>query len=367
MPTVIAADNLTIRYDSTRWYLYNGQGESEPPAVSAAPSGMTYTPAFAASRRLPESGFLSTDQVMLVALGYAEEDSAWHLGVMLTPEAALGRGSRWCGLARWKPEAAAEAEPTARALAALWEKPFKLIPPSSPAAPPLPIAEPEPQPSAPELTLMPLPIRADDWEFRATEGAYILRHSPEWRRGLLMRMIFFALLSPLFAVLSIGALTTPFAPVSPEWLPFAGLGIAVLLAGLSIWQLTALRHETSVVIDLRNQLVRLTNRRGTRTRLQFPYESAEYVLISHIVNRRKPAQQATGVQKVWLEVWLHVYAGRRGFILLAYLNDVEGRAAEGVSFTERRPLHFGELESPAHHIGGWIGRELDVPVYVEER
>ncbi len=366
MPTVTAADNSTIHYDSARWYLYNGRGESELPAVSAAPGGMAYTPAFAASRRLPESGFLPVDQIMLVALGYAAEDSAWHLGVMLTPEAALGRGSRWCGLARWQAETAAEAEPTARALAELWNKPFKLIPPSAPAAPALP-ATPEPTPSAPELPLMPLPILVERWEFSQTENAYLLRRGADWRRGLWMRTLFFAILAPLFAVLSIGALTTPFAPVSPEWLPFVGLGIAVLLAGLVIWQVNALRHETCVLIDLRSQLVRLTNSRGTRTRAQFPYESAEYVLISHVVNRRKPAQESPGVQRVWLELWLHIYAGRRGFVLLAHMNEVEGRAAENVSFAQRRPLHFGELDSPAHHIGGWIGRELDVPVYVEER
>jgi hypothetical protein len=367
MPTVTAADNLTIRYDSARWYLYNGRGEAELPAVSAAPSGMAYTPAFAASRRLSESGFLPAEQIMLVALGYATEDSAWHLGIMLTPEAAAGRGSRWCGLARWQPDMAAEAEPTARALAALWDKPFKLIPPSASTAPALPTAAPEPTPSAPELPLMPLPIRASDWEFKATENAYLLRRSAEWRRGLLVRMIFFALLAPLFAILSIGALTTPFAPVSPEWLPFLGLGISVLLVGLALWQLSAIRRETYVLIDLRNQLVRLTNRRGTHTRMQFPYESAEYVLISHVVNRRKPMHESPHRQRVWLEVWLHIYAGRRGFVPLAHIDEVEGRITEEISFTEKRPLHLGELDSPAHHIGGWIGRELDIPVYVEER
>jgi len=366
MPTVTAADDLTIQYDSARWYLYNGRGESELPVVSAAPGGMAYTPAFATARRLPESGFLSAEQIVLVALGYAAEDSAWHLGVMLTPEAALGRGSRWCGLARWHSEAAAAAEPTARALAALWEKPFKLIPPSAPAAPALPSAEPS-EPSAPDLPPMPLPILAGDWLLDKREGAYILRHSKDWRRGLLIRMLFFSLLAPLFAILSIGALSTPFAPVSPEWLPYVGLGIAALLAGLVFWQWRAIRHETCVVIDLRNQLVRLTNRSGSRVRLQFPYESAEYVLISHVVNRRKPADETPRVQKVGLEVWLHIYAGRRGFILLAHMSDVEGRAAEGVAFHQKRPLHFGELDSPAHHIGGWIARELDVPAYVEER
>jgi hypothetical protein len=366
MPTVTAADDLTIRYDSARWYLYNGRSESEPPVISAAPGGMAYTPAFATARRLPESGFLAVDQIALVALGYAAEDSAWHLGVLLTPEAALGRGSRWCGLARWQADAVAAAEPTARALAALWEKPFKLIPPSESAALALPSAEP-PEPSAPDLPLMPLPIHAGDWLFEAREGAYILRHSKDWQRGLLVRMLFFSLLAPLFVVLSIGALSTPFAPVSPEWLPYAGLGIAALLAGLVFWQWRAIRQEICVAIDLRNQLVRLTNRSGSRVRLQFPYESAEYVLISHMVNRRKPADRTSRVQKVGLEVWLHVYAGRRGFILLAHMSDVEGRAAEGVALRQKRPLHFGELDSPAHHIGGWIARELDVPVYVEER
>ncbi|MBO9309434.1 MAG: hypothetical protein J7551_06585 [Chloroflexi bacterium] len=364
MLSVTAADDLTIRYDSARWYLYNGRGESGLPIVSAAPGGMTYTPAFATARRLPESGFLTTDQIALVALGYAAEDSAWHLGVLLTPEAALGRGSRWCGLARWRADAAAAAEPAARALAALWEKPFKLIPPES-AAPAPPSAAPEP--SAPDLLLAPLPIRASEWFFSAREGAYVLRRGKEWRRGLLARMLFFSLLAPLFAVLSIGALSTPFAPVSPAWLPYAGLGIAALLTGLVFWQWRALRQETCVVIDLRNQLVRLTNPSGSRVRFQFPYESAEYVLISHVVNRRKPADRASRLQKVWLEVWLHIYAGRRGFILLAHMSDVEGRAAEGVAFHQKRPLHLGELDSPAHHIGGWIARELDVPAYVEER
>jgi hypothetical protein len=368
MPTVLAADDLTIQYDSARWYLYNGRGESTPPSVSAAPSGMAYTPAFAASRRLPESGFLAAEQIALVALGYAAEDSAWHLGIMLTPEAALGRGSRWCGLARWQTELTAEAEPTARALAALWNKPFKLIPPSAPSAPALPTRpEPEPTPSAPEPPLMPLPIRADDWEFGERDGAYVLRRSADWQRGLLARMLFFALLAPLFAILSIGALNTPYARVSPEWLPFVGLGIAALLLALAVWQGLAIRRETHVLIDLRNQLVRLISRGSKRVRTQLPYESAEYVLISHVVNRRKPADDVAGAQKVGLEVWLHIYAGRRGFILLAHMDEVEGRMAAGADFRQKRLLHLGEIDSPAHHIGAWIGRELDVPVYVEER
>ncbi|MCE7948703.1 MAG: hypothetical protein DYG88_14870 [Chloroflexi bacterium CFX4] len=366
MPTVTAADNLTIQYDAARWYLYNGRGESEMPAASAAPGGMAYTPAFALSRRLPETGFLPVDQVMIVALGYAAEDSAWHLGVMLMPEAAASRGSRWCGLARWQADDAAAAEPTARALANLWEKPFKLIPPSTPDVQPLPTAEPEEDTLA-DLPLMPLPILADDWQLRETDTSYQLSRSPDWRRGLLLRAIFFSILAPLFALLSIGALTTPFARVSPEWLPLIGLGIAFLMAGLALWQFRAVRRERVVILDRRGQLVRLTTRDGRRVRMQFPYESADYVLISHVVSRRKPSEEDMATYKLWAEIWIHIYTVRRGFIELAHIHEVEGRALNALSFAEKRPLHFGELDSPAHHIGGWLAHELDVPAYVEER
>jgi hypothetical protein len=365
MPEVFASNNLSIQYDATRWYLYNG-GRETPPLVMAMPGGLTYTPAFAAARHLSDRGFLPTEDIVTVAVGFAAEDNHWHLGVLLTPAAAAERGARWCGLARWPGDQTLQAEQAGQALAALLERPYKLILPQPPDSA-LPPAAVEDEP--PPLPLMPLPIRSEGWVLAERPGELRLSQDGSALRGNLIRAVFLIALAPIFVILSIGALNSVYAPVSPEWLPYVGLAVAAILVILAGGQLLNVMKAPITILERNTKMLKQATRVGGRLLLQSPFEGIDYVLISHTVGgqRPKPDKDGTPVQPFWAEVWIHAYSPRRGFIELCHLADVEGRLRTDIDFSARRSLHFGEIDSPAHHIGGWLAQEMDCPVYVEAR
>lgn len=367
MPEVFASNNLTIQYDATRWYLYNG-GRETPPLVMAMPGGLSYTPAFAAARQLSDRGFLPTEDIVTVAVGFAAEDNHWHLGVLLTPAAAAERGGRWCGLARWPGDQTLHAEQAGQALAALIERPYKLILPqqTDPAPESAPPVEDEPPPPLP---LMPLPIQSEGWVLAEGPGELRLAQEGSALRGSLIRAVFLLALTPIFAILSIGALNSVYAAVSPEWLPYVGLVVAVILLALAGWQLLNVMKAPIATLERNTKMMKQVTRVGGRLLQQSPYEGIDYVLISHTIGGRRPKQDQDGtpVQPFWAEVWIHAYSSRRGFIELCHLADVEGRLRMDIDFSTRRSLYFGEIDSPAHHIGGWLAQEMDCPVYVEAR
>src|SRR3954467_12171725 len=100
MPQIFAANNLSIKIDNNSWSLHNGRADATQPIVAATPDGLSYQAAFASARRLPD-GHLPVLDIAMVVVGWAVEDSSWHLGVLVSPELAQTRGGRWCGLARW--------------------------------------------------------------------------------------------------------------------------------------------------------------------------------------------------------------------------------------------------------------------------
>src|SRR5258708_7136131 len=144
MPTIVASNNLTIQFENNVWSLQNGQGDSAPAIIQAQQNGISYRPAFATARHLPTEGRLTGDHITMVVVGWAIEDSSWHLGIMVTPEVAQSRGGRWCGLARWNHYDGESAKEAGRALANTLNKPFPLVPP--------PEARPDRQDSAAAAT-----------------------------------------------------------------------------------------------------------------------------------------------------------------------------------------------------------------------
>lgn len=361
MPEIVAANNLTIQFDDNRWRLLNGRGEEGTALVTAGQDGLAFTPNFASVRRLPSDGYLSTDQVQMVAVGWASEDATWHLGLLLASELAQQRGSRWCGLARW-PDAGGElAEQAGQALAELIQKPLRVVPP--PGQPPPPPAEIPP---------MPPPITLDEWHMVEGAGAsgLVIEHTSNWYQGLLMRAIFFSALTPLFFLLSLGALLSTYAPVNPPQLPLLGIAISAVLLLSAVNALLGLRRGPVTTLDPRARLLRQTGRTGKRVLVQSPYEGLQYVMVSHVINRRRTKTSTNSSGEIYsfgAEVWIHVYSPRRGFILVCHITDVEGRARADIEFTPSRPLHLYEIDSPAHHMALRIGQEIGIPVYAEER
>ena len=102
MDRISAAGNLTIEVKPESWRLIVNGNSQERVLVEVSPGEpIRYIPTFAAKRRLPDTGKLPIENIQRVVLGWSNEDESWHLGLLLTPELASARGSRWCEIARW--------------------------------------------------------------------------------------------------------------------------------------------------------------------------------------------------------------------------------------------------------------------------
>src|SRR5690606_22994099 len=121
--------------------------------------GLRYSKSFGTTRRLPESGFIESQEVQQVVLGWQQTDESWHLGLILQPELADVRGSRWCELVYWPdPDITVFqdlAQTTGQELAQLLGIPFYVIPPQ--------VVEK----TVPRRDLPPLPLNFGDWQMEA--------------------------------------------------------------------------------------------------------------------------------------------------------------------------------------------------------
>ncbi|HLY24726.1 MAG TPA: hypothetical protein VKQ72_00210 [Aggregatilineales bacterium] len=391
MPTIVASNNLTIQIENNTWSLHNGRGDSVPAIVQAQTDGISYRPSFATARHLPPEGRLAGNHITMVVVGWAVEDSSWHLGIMVTPEIAQSRGGRWCGLARWNHYDGESAEEAGRALATTLNKPFRLVPPpdaqsegqdaaavsatyaphtAPPEAPPSPTSLPEVEPVQP-VSLMPLPITMGDWTMDEDDSGLIWQRSHTWHRRQVVNGIFLVILTLAFAALSLGAQFSVFAPPQPDWLPLVGLILTVLMLILSVRQFFTLSRANTVLIDNQQRLVRVMRgyrsgggSRSARTLVQSPYEGLDYILVSHVLGRR---DSGNPYDRVSLEAWIHIFSPRRGFINVCYVNQADGRSLTGHSFEVRRPLDLHEINTPVHHSALYVAEMVGIPAYVEGR
>ncbi len=369
MQRFAAANNLTVTIDSGRWALVNGRAGNDEAVVEATADGLIYQPVFGTARRLPVDGLLPADQIAMVVVGWAAEDSSWHLGVLLRHKAAQARGGRWCGLARWPGSDGAQAEQAGAALADQLDVPFKLVPsqeeaaagPATPTAPS--VTAPAP---APAVALMTPPISVGEWILSEEYSGISWERTKSWRTDTLVRAAFFGFLTPVFGFLSIGALASPYAPVQPGWLPFVGLGITALMLFSAASHLRAYLGSSSTFIDTRVRIVR-QKMQGRRRVRQTPFESIQYVLVSHVVSRRATKTEMPGYQRIWAEAWIHVFSPRRGFILVCQTDGVEGKMRADIDFSVRRPLDLREIDTPAHHAALMMAREMNIPAFVDAR
>ncbi len=277
MNRISAAGNLTIDINTDYWRLIANGGGQEQILVEASPGQpLRYLPTFAQKRRLPESGVLAGGQIQRVVLGWSQQDEAWHLGLMLDAELTQARGSRWCEIARWPdPDATVFGEianQAGRSLAMAVQRPFNYLPPqpreaAAPAPPPLP----------------ELPLHFDQWTLQKT-GALEFVRDAGWVRARLLRMIWYGLLAIVYVALSLLTLQGKIALPKPEFLPYLGLAVAVLLVGAVVYTAQRLLSTPDRIhIDAARVV---SGRRGRRVRWQLQPADYQAVYVSQIIGKK---------------------------------------------------------------------------------
>lgn len=274
---ISAAGNLSIELNAERWRLIANEDGQIRPLMEAAPGQpLRYVDIFAAKRRLPPEGSLALDSIQRVVLGWSHEDESWHLGLLLGPEIAQKRGSRWCEIARWPDpdtnvfsDVAAQA---GRGLARAISRPFNMIEPSPQEAAP---------PAAPPA-LRELPLRLDLWSLEGQPELQLTR-SAGWVRGKLLRIVWYLLLIGVYIGLSVMTLQKIIALPKPEFLPYLGLATAVLLAILIVYTLYQLLSRPNAIVVENGGIVA---RRGGSERWRVNKQDIQSVYVSEIVNKK---------------------------------------------------------------------------------
>jgi hypothetical protein len=354
MPTITADRNLLIEFDEVRWHMRLPQLASDMLVIEATSGGIAYHAKFGAARRLPAAGVLLSEDVTDVLVGWSADDSAWHVGLLLSDSLSSGRNSRWVELASWPANQEADADAAGSALARVLSKPYRLI-----------TAEESAQ-SKRTASARSLPLTFGEWRVSEEFSGLQWSRTPQWRNDMLLRSLFFLALTPLFGVLSIGALTSPYARVQPEWLPLVGIALALIMLYSALMSLRAILRSPVTLIDTRLSIMR-QSRRGSQKMVQSPFEGLQYALISHTVSRRQAMPAVPDRDFAVFEVWVHLASTRRGFIEVCHSENVEGEIARGVTIDTRRPFDSAVIDSPAHYAALRTAQAIGVPVFVEAR
>ncbi|NLX11167.1 MAG: hypothetical protein GXY36_16085 [Chloroflexi bacterium] len=394
LETIRAAHDLTIELGPTTWRLYNGVQKPDQPGeaftlVDVRGDRIDCAPAFARARRLPNEGRLVPADIARVVVGWAPESRNWHLGLLLAARPDSGYRMRWCGLASWPSGHATEymtqAKLAGQSLARIIERPFRLVP--APAEPPNPLLDTQPMvdtlplPTPAEqaesrIALQGPPFEFEDWTLVAVPKGLVWQRYDRWVWAAGFRILVLLLLAILFAVLGLGARTSGLARVQPAWLPWLGLGVALLLAYLAARQLWTFVTLADVIIDTTRREVRRQNRMTGRVEWRVPFDAVAYVLLS-----QTPAQaqgqpdldaNMNETVRITQAVWLHVYDGQR-FWPLVELEQVEGRSRDwrAVQHAQKTPgrrgLRLLQYDTPAHHAAKVLANTMETDLWLDVR
>lgn len=381
MTQIAAAGNAIIDFDQTTWQLNRADGQT---IMKASPDGLHYGERFARSRRLPEEGHLPRALVVQVVAGWQARDESWHLGVIIGPPLSEQRGSRWCELAHWPdPDQSvfdALIREAGQSLGDVLRVPFVLVPPRRS----VPITEPTPPP--PTVELLPLPIKAGLWRMErvttADESAkgtpvepdqLVLTRSGVWLRQHVFRALWYVFWMAIYLVLSIATLTSEIALPNagtllpnPQVLPYVGLGTAVLLAILVLWNLyRGLSGVNTIIVDpVRRSL---SGWRGGRQRWYLTAGDIHALYVSELVKRR---QDDPNIEHG--EINVHLGEKQFRFVLQQSAPESNDRAPipmekpprkKDALLPLRREMAFSHLQT----IGLYMAEALDVPCWYDMR
>lgn len=349
-----AGDNLSVDIQPNRWRLLfadadadNGMTRARVLVEAVPGQALRYTNSFAARRRLPPES-LPPAQIRQVVAGWSADDARWHLGLVVAPELAAERGSRWVEMASWpdptQTTTQAAVQQAGIALGEVLGVPFRLIPPRV-----------APEIAAPVADLPALPLQLGIWTLEravaedaaaSTGGggeALRLRRSARWTRGRLLRALWYALWMAIFAALSVATLTTELAlPNSgmmlpnPQILPYLGLATAAVLAALIVSILReVLANPDRVLIDPASRsIVGLT---GGVERWRHDADDVQAIYASQVVGQR-------GDKRTLYHGELNLQLdSSRFFSVLTTEQEEEQRGVNGA-----RPIELVEPLDPRH-------------------
>jgi hypothetical protein len=392
METIHAAHNLTITIESGSWQLLNGtyhpdRAGAPVSLLAAQPGQITCSRAFAQARQLPADGTLVPADVARIVVGWAPESQNWHLGLLLAARPETDFKMRWCGLASWprgqETDYVNQARQAGQALANLIDRPFHLIPPAQRQVNNL--SETQPQQATVRLDdddieanieaaveLVPPPYEFEEWVMQAVPKGYVWQRRSQWVAMAGLRAVFFAVLAGSFLVLGFGTQTRGLAPVEPRWLPWMGIGVAVMLIVNALRQAWLFLSVTDVIVDTTTREVRSQSRFITRVQWRAPFDRVAYVLVSQSPARSLGRKGTDSSVAVAQDVWVHLYDGQE-FHQIATLGRVEGtsRLWDVVRRTQktrgRRPLRLARYNSPAHQAAQVMAQAIGSRVWLDIR
>lgn len=377
MTRISAADNMVVDMQPSRWHLLintnfvdNVQGDGVlVEAIEGQP--LRYTSAFARTRHLPRSGALATSYVQRVVLGWSWDDEAWHLGLLLAPEIAESRGSRWCELVQWPdPEQDVYYEDATRAGEALARQlgcPFNLIP-----------IKPEHQTEAvdPVQPLPPLPVRLEGWTLRQhpKHDWLVLARDKSWRNERRRRVVWYGAWSVIYVALSVLVLVSDIAHPRPLYLPYIAIAVGVMLLGLSLYARHELRtHPQRITIDPQTHRIWAQVPRQKQPIWQMTRTEIDTVYLSEVLKAN-----AHEVTQQYGEVNLRLTDGGAFHFLFNQDEKITIRRAKPAQGdAEPQPLDPVEAElgpfnqndavTPLQVAGYRIANALAVPVWIDRR
>ncbi len=391
METIHAAHDLTIEISPTTWRLVNGSQLFDPSnapvaLIEAHPLSLTCAPAFARARQLFASQLTPAD-VARVVVGWAPENRNWHLGLLLAARPETNYQSRWCGLATWPSGPAAESADAAaqagRSLAQIIDRPFYLVPPplehrallisdTQPLQPTVRLDVPPVEPVRPQIEPKLPPFEFEQIALLPAPRGYVWQKRRTTLAGAIARMVGLLVLAGFFLVLGIGSQTAGLAPVTPEWLPWLGIAVAVLLVVMSLAAFGGLLNTSDLLVDTTMHELRSQRRFDGRVRWRIPFESAQYLLVSQTPARTLGDAAKDGTQRIALDVWLHLYDGQK-FWPLAELRNVEGESHQWDAMRShakqrrRRPVLLAEYDTPAHHAARLMATLIETESWLDIR
>ena len=368
METVAAAENLTIEMTPDSWRLYVDDLHGAHELLDAVPDGrLRYSQAFADSRRLPAGGTLANANVEHILLGWSPSDEAWHLGLLLAPQLAGLRDSRWCELAHWPdPDQSAFrelAENSGLALASVAGRPFRLIEPEAPA----PVAverEPlfeEETPAPAEIPLPRLPLEfSGDWSLETgTTGMLQLVRNPRVARAALRRSLWYAFWTAVYVTLLVASHFSGIAPPGQPWIPPLALLSALALLALIARNQRRFRNSPDLYIFDSYQM-QIRARRGSRVLWSKRVAQIQSLYVTEVRKKRR------GGAPVYAELNLHLSNGRFEHLMqsrqLRLLTRDSMTQESGVS-----ELRSWLCNSNAQAVALYLGQALELPVWLDRR